>query len=45
MSLEVEYELKTDASVNPQEMENQYGELVNAVLAGLKHYAETGRPI
>ena len=45
VSLEVEFELKTDASVNPQEMENEYGELVNAVLAGLKHYAETGRPI
>ncbi len=45
VSLEVEYELKSDASVNPQEMKNEYRELVNAVLAGLKVYAETGQPV
>ena len=43
VSLVVEYELKSDASVNPHEIENQYRELVNAVLAGFKRYAETGQ--
>ena len=42
VSLDLEYELKSDASMNPLEMENEYRELVNGVLAGLKRYAETG---
>ncbi len=43
VSLELEYELKSDAPANPHEMENEYRELVNGVVSGLKRYAEAGQ--
>ena len=43
VSFTFEYELKSDAPVDPQEVERQNREeLIPTVLAGLKHYAETG---
>ncbi len=42
----VEYELKPDAPVSPEEVERQNREeLIPVVLAGLKHYVETGEPM
>ncbi len=42
-SFTVEYELKPDAPVSPEEVESQNREeLIRVVLAGLKHYVETG---
>ena len=45
VSLELEYRLKPDAPSDPQEMESEYRQLIEGVLAGLKHYVEAGRPM
>ena len=45
VSLELEYRLKPDAPLDPQELEREYRELIEGVLAGLKHYVETGQPL
>ena len=45
VSLTLGFELRVDAPVDPQEVEQQYRELIPAVLAGLKHYVETGQPL
>lgn len=42
----LEYDLKSDVQVDPQELERQNREeLLPLVLAGLKHYVETGKPM
>ena len=44
--VEIEYELKSDAPVDPREVERQWGEeMIPTLLAGLKHYVETGEPM
>ena len=44
--VEIEYELKSDAQVNSPEVERQWGEeMIPTLLAGLKHYVETGEPM
>ena len=41
-----EYELKADTPVAPQEVERQNREeMIPTILAGLKHYVETGEPM
>ncbi len=45
VSLELEYRLKPDAPSDPQEIESEYRQLIEGVLAGLKHYVETGQPM
>lgn len=46
VALTLEYDLKADAPVDPQEVERQNREdLFPLVLAGLKHYVETGEPM
>ena len=46
VTLALEYELKSDTPVDPQEVERQNREdLLPLVLAGLKHYVETGEPM
>ena len=42
VSLELEYRLKPDAPSDPQEIESEYRQLIEGVLAGLKRYVETG---
>ena len=42
----IEYDLKADVPVDPQEVERQNREeLIPLILAGLKHYVETGEPM
>lgn len=42
----IEYDLKADVPVDPQEIERQNREeLVPLILASLKHYVETGEPM
>ena len=42
----LEYDLKADVTMDPQEIERQNREeLLPLVLAGLKHYVETGEPM
>ena len=42
----LEYDLKSDVPVEPQEIERQNrDELIPLVLGGLKHYVETGAPM
>ena len=45
VSMELEYRFKPDAQSDPQETEREYRELIEGVLAGLKHYVETGQPL
>ena len=46
VTVAIEYELKPDVPVDPQEVERQNREeLFPLVLAGLKHYVETGEPM
>ncbi len=45
VSLELEYRLKPDVPSDPQEIESEYRQLIEGVLAGLKHYVETGQPL
>ena len=46
VTLAFEYDLKADVSLDPQEVERQNREeLFPLVLAGLKHYVETGEPM
>ncbi len=45
VSLELEYRLKPDVPSDPQELESEYRQLIEGVLAGLKHYVETGQPL
>ena len=45
VSMELEYELKSDVPMDPNEMESQSRELVEGILHGLKHYVETGEPV
>ncbi len=46
VNLAIEYDLKADVPVDPQEVERQNSEeLFPLVLAGLKHYVETGEPM
>ena len=45
VSLELEYRLKPDVPSDPQEMEGEYRQLIEGVIAGLKHYVETGQPL
>ena len=46
VSFTLEYELKPDAPVDPQEVERQNREeLIPMVLASLKYHAETGEPV
>ena len=46
VTIALEYDLKTDVPVDPQEIERQNREeLLPLVLAGLKHYVETGEPM
>ncbi len=46
VSLTLGFDVKPDAPVAPTEAERQNREeLIPAVLAGLKHYAETGQPM
>ncbi len=45
VSLELEYRLKPDGPSDPQEIESEYRRLIEGVLAGLKHYVETGQPL
>ncbi len=42
VSLELEYLLKPDVQSDPQEIEREYRQLIEGVLAGLKRYVETG---
>ena len=45
-TLAIEYDLKADVPMDPQEIERQNREeLFPLVLAGLKHYVETGEPL
>ena len=45
-TLMLEYDLKADVPVDPEEVERQNREdLFPLVLAGLKHYVETGEPM
>jgi len=45
-TLALEYDLKADVPVDPQEVERQNSEeSLPMVLAGLKHYVETGEPM
>ncbi len=45
-TIAIEYDLKADVPVDPQEIERQNREeLLPLVLAGLKHYVETGEPM
>ncbi len=43
--MELEYRLKPDVPADPQEIESEYRQLIEGVLAGLKHYVETGQPL
>ena len=44
--MEIEYELKPGAPVEPRELERQWGEeMIPTLLAGLKHYVETGETV
>ncbi len=43
VSLELEYRLKPDGQSDPQEIEREYRQLIEGVLAGLKRYVETGQ--
>ena len=44
--LEIEYELKPDAPVDPREVEREWeAEMIPTLLVGLKHYVETGEPM
>ena len=46
VTIALEYELKSDTPVDPQEVERENREdLFPLVLAGLKHYVETGEPM
>ena len=46
VTLALDYELKSDIPVDPQELERENREdLLPLVLAGLKHYVETGKPL
>ena len=46
VTLSLDYELKSDIPVDPQELERENREdLLPLVLAGLKHYVETGKPL
>ena len=46
VTLALEYELKSDTPVDPQQVERENREdLFPLVLAGLKHYVETGEPM
>ena len=46
VALTLEYDLKADVPVDPKEVERQNREdLFPLVLAGLKHYVETGQPM
>jgi len=46
VTLTLEYDLKADFPADPQELERQNREeLLPMVMAGLKHYAETGEPL
>ncbi len=45
VSMELEYRFKPDAPSDPQKTEREYRELIEGVLAGLKHYVETGQPM
>ena len=46
VALTLEYDLKADVPVDPKEVERQNREdLFPLVLAGLKHYVETGEPM
>lgn len=46
VSFTLEYELKSDAQVDPREVERQWREeAIPTILAGLKHYVETGKPM
>lgn len=46
VTIALEYDLKADVTMDPQEIERQNREeLLPLVLAGLKHYVETGEPM
>ena len=46
VTLALEYDLKADVPLDPQEVERQNREeLLPLVLGGLKHYVETGEPM
>ena len=45
VSLELEYRLKPDIPSDPQELESEDRQLIEGLLAGLKHYVETGQPM
>ena len=45
VSLELEYRLKPDAASDPQEIESEFRQLTEGVLAGLMHYVETSQPM
>ena len=46
LTFTLEYELKSDIPLDPQEVERQNREdLFPLILAGLKHYVETGKPL
>jgi hypothetical protein len=46
VTVALEYDLKADVTMDPQEIERQNREeLLPLVLAGLKHYVETGEPM
>lgn len=45
VSLELDYRFKPDVPSDPQEVEREYRQLIEGVLAGLKNYVETGRPL
>ncbi len=46
VTMTFEYTLKADVPVNPQEIEQMWAEeALPGILAGLKHYVETGEPM
>jgi uncharacterized protein YndB with AHSA1/START domain len=46
VTMTIEYDMKADAPVDPQEIEQMWrDEILPGLLAGLKHFVETGQPM